>query len=229
VAVFARQTTSEGAVSNPSERPTLSVIVAATPTALASDAAWWDAIPAVEPRTSADFPGISSAARNDPTAYARAFARELFTRDYATDRADLLAWAQYENSPLRAPNYPQDDWTKFLVNALTDLTWDAAIDTPVPAEGVWLALRVQHARQTVTDLRVSMDPTWERLVARGYQPPDPLATARDVTATVVRQTEVAGHTVRETFAVSIALQLGTSPLGGYGVAVTNNYVVKEVN
>jgi hypothetical protein len=200
----------------------------ATPTARASDVQFWNAVPAVRPATSAAYPAVSGAATRDPSLFARAFATELFTRDYAVDRGQLLAWAQYEDAPLRAPNYPPPVWTKVLVDSLTDMTWDDALDTPVPAEGPWLALRSEHATQSVRDVQVTLDQRWEQAVASGYQPADPLATARDVTLTVTRRSQMSGHTIVQRFAVSIALQLGSSPRGGYGVATTNNYVIKEI-
>ena len=168
-------------------------------------------------------------ARHDPTAYARAFATELFTRDYGTDRQQLLSWAQYEDAPLQSSNYPRADWSKVLVDSLTDLTWDDAIDTPVPADGLWLALRSERATQTVSDVKVTVDPQWEQRVAAGFQPPDPLATVRDVTLTVTQHTNTPGAAATTRYQVALALQLGTSSHGGYGVAATNNYVVKKVS
>ncbi len=107
----------------------------------------------------------------DPTAFAQAFATELFTRDYTTaTRPELISWAQYEDSPLRSSNYPQPDWTKVLVNSLTDITWDQADDTPIPADGQWLALHAQGARDSVSNVRVVLDPQWEQGVATGYSP-----------------------------------------------------------
>jgi hypothetical protein len=200
----------------------------ATPTARASDVRFWNAVPAVYPATSAAFPAVTGAATRDPSLFARAFATELFNRDYAIDRGRLLSWAQYEDAPLRAPNYPSTDWTKVLVDSLTDLTWDNALETPIPAEGPWLALRSARTTQSVRDVQVTLDQRWEQAVASGYQPADPLATARDVTLTLIRRSQMSGRMVVQRFAVSIALQLGSSPRGGYGVATTNNYVIKEI-
>jgi hypothetical protein len=203
----------------------------------APDVRAWNDRPAITPAASAPYPAIPAATRRDPTSYVRAFAVELFTRDYrASTRAQLLAWAQYEDAPLHSSDYPEPDWTKVLADSLTDLTWDEATATPVPADGPWLALRSEQARDTVIDVRISLDPHWEQRIANGYQPPDPLATERDVSLTVTRHTTVGGrHTTvggKRTvtrFAVSLDLQLGTSVRGGgYGVAATNNYVTAEV-
>jgi len=198
------------------------------PQAEATDVPEWDAKPAVVPSASTAYPAVTSDARRDPTAYARAFATELFTRNYATDRQELLAWAQYEDAPLQSSNYPRADWSKVLVDSLTDLTWDDAIDTPVPAAGLWLALRSERATQTVSGLKVSVDSQWEQQVAAGFQPPDPLATVRDVTLTVVQHANTPGAAATTRYQIALALQLGTSSHGGYGVAATNNYVVNKV-
>jgi hypothetical protein len=197
----------------------------------ATDVAQWNAMPAVAPVTSSNYPAIPAAGSTNPDSYAKVFATELFTRDYRTaTRAQLIAWAQWEDSPLRSPNYPQADWSKVLVDSLTDLTWDDASETPIPADGPWLALRSESARDTVSDVRAELDPQWEQQIAAGYQPPDGLATVRDVSLTVTRHVVVAGRPSVSRFAVSLAVQLGTAARGaGYGVAATNNYVARQVS
>lgn len=200
------------------------------PSPAASDVAYWDALPSVTPADGPHFPAIREATQ-DPADYARSFVTELFTVDFARDsRGELLAWAQYEDSPLRSPDYPPRDWDKVLVDSLTDATWEDTTDTPVPSSGAWLALQAERAAQTVTDIVVSADPQWEQLVVGGYQSPDPLTTVRDVSLTVVRHLVVAGRTTTQRFSIALSVQLGSSPRHtGYGAAVTNNYVVKAVN
>ena len=233
LAVVVRAT---GQPQSPAARPAVSptsTVRAATPggapasestAAAASDVADWNAMPPVTGATSSAYPAIGAAGRADPGAYARAFATELFTRDYRTDRALLLSWAQYEDAPLRSSNYPAADWSKVLLDSLSDITWDNATDTPIPADGPWLALRAQQAIDTVSAVKVSVDQQWEQQVAAGYQPADPSATVRDVTLTVTRHATVFGRRVTQRFAISLDLQLGASPHGGYGIAATNNYV-----
>ena len=199
------------------------------PTDYASDSSYWDAMPAVRPAPSKHFPAVTAAATQDPTSFAEAFATELFSRKYGeATRDELLGWAQYEDAPLDSPRYPRADWTKVLVDSLTDLSWDGALDTPVPAAGAWSAFASAHAVDSVSDVVVSVDPTWEQKVADGFQPSDRLATARDVTLTVTQAMTEYGRRVVHRYAVSLALQLGTSPRGGYGIAVTNNFVSKEM-
>jgi hypothetical protein len=140
-----------------------------------------------------------------------------------------MEWAQHEDAPLRSPKYPSADWSKVLVDSLVDLSWDRATDTPIPADGPWLVLQSERADQLATNVTPKLDPQWETALAHGYQPNDRLATVRDVTMTVVQTFEVQGQPETRRYAVSLALQLGTSPNGGYGVATTNNYVVKEIS
>ncbi len=81
-----------------------------------------------------------------PDVFAQAFVTELFTRDYRrSTRAELLSWAQYESAPLIAKQYPKADWSKFLIDALTDLSGENRTDTPIPADGPWLALHTGRA------------------------------------------------------------------------------------
>ena len=236
-AVAARLTSGGGAparraaVSGPTSSAPAPLHSAASPMPAATDVASWDAIAPVQPAVSAGYPAIQGDATRDPYAYARAFATELFNRDYAaSSRADLVAWAQYEDSPLQSPNYPRSDWAKVLVDSLTDPTWDGATDTPVPADGPWLALRAERATDAVSQVHVSPDPVWQQRIANGYQPPDRFATDLDVTLTITRRVTVAGRTTATRYAVALALQLGTAANGaGYGVAATNNYVIKEVS
>lgn len=222
------QPTQGQAASAPTDSRSASVPVSTIPSSAATDVATWDAMPAVTPAVSAAYPAIGRTAGSDPSGFAQAFATELFTRNYRTSTRDqLISWVQYENAPLRSPNYPAKDWTKVLVNSLTDLSWDDATDTPIPADGPWLALRAERATQTVSNVQTGPDPQWEQTIAGGYQPPDQLATVRDVSLTVTEKVAEAGQVRTSVYDVALALQLGTSPRGGYGVAVTNNYVVKE--
>jgi len=195
-----------------------------------SDVSYWNDLPVVRPAVSPAYPAIASRAASDPTTYARAFVTELLTQDYArSSRSQLVAWAQWEDSPLRSPSYPQQDWSKALVDSLTDLSWDSATATPVPAQGQWLGLSAERGSQSVSDVRVSLDPIWERYIDAGNQPPDPLATARDVTATVTLRTTVARRVTTSTYSVGLVVQLGSSPRhGGYAMAITNDYVIKKV-
>jgi hypothetical protein len=236
IAVILRGTQSLSRPEGASARSTAGASITANapdvePSAATSDVAYWNALPAVRAATSASYPAIDAATAMDPNQYARAFATELFTREYRNSTRDqLISWAQYEDALLRSPNYPSSDWSKVLVDSLTDLTWDDAVDTPIPGDGPWLAMRAQHGWQTVSNVKVSADSTWEQQITDGYQPADPLSTVRDVSLTVIQHTTVSGRPALSRFSVSLQLQLGSSPRhAGYAMAVTNNYVIRTVD
>lgn len=193
-----------------------------------SDVASWDAIAPVVPSTSPAYPAIASSDTTDATAYARAFATELFTRDYSqSTRSQLIAWAQNEDSPLRATAYPKADWTKIMIYSLTDVNWEDAADTPIPSAGAWLAFQAQHVQQIPSSITVSSDPTWQQLVAAGYVPPDPMAVERDVFLVLTVHRIVAGVQLTSHLSISLMLQLGSSPRRpGYAVAASNGFLVR---
>lgn len=209
-------------------RPATLTTARATPAGAASDVESWNQLPSVDPSTGDAYPAIGPT--EDASGYVKAFATELLTRNYVhSAREDLISWAQSEDSPLRSPNYPPADWSKVLVESLTDLTWDDATMTPIPADGEWLELSSQQAWQTVSQISVSLDKTWEQYIADGNNPPDALASARDVTATVEQQAEVANTAVTTVMAVSFIVQVGSSPQhGGYAAAVVNDYQERKV-
>lgn len=205
--------------------PGASSVVSASP---AADVASWDHIRSVKPATSPAYPAITGTAARDPSAFAAEFVTELLTRDYrATSRAQLLAWAQFEDAPLPSPHYPRADWSKVLTDSLTDPGWDGAVDTPIPADGPWLALRSERARDVVSAVRIVPDPRWQAKIAGGWQPPDPLAGELDASATVTEHAVTGGRPHVARYSVSLIVQLGTSPHGGYGVAATNNFVSRK--
>jgi hypothetical protein len=188
----------------------------------------WDAIPPVVGSPSPEYPAIAGSDAADATAYAGAFAAELFTRDYSrSTRAQLLAWAQNEDSPLRAIGYPKADWTKMMLDSLTDITWEDAADTPIPSPGAWLAFQAQQVQQVASAITVTSDPTWEQLIAGGYVPPDPIAVERDVSLVLTVHRMVAGLPTTSHLSISLKLQLGSSPRRpGYAIAASNGYLVR---
>ena len=73
------------------------------------------------PAVSTAYPPIPVADRSDPTAFAIAFATELLDTSYPTQsRAELLAWAEYEEAPNTLPGVPASVADKALVLSLAD-------------------------------------------------------------------------------------------------------------
>jgi hypothetical protein len=238
-AMVGLSTDEDSAPSNARPTPSRTSLVSSTstlPTAdpslpAPSDVASVTAITPVVPGTSATYPAIADALRVQPDLYARAFATQLFTQSYATtSRGELMSWAQYESTPVIQPGLDPAGRAKLPVISLTDLAWEPGVlSTPIPPAGPWVSLAAQHGYSTVTDVRVTADPAWEKVIAGGFVPADPMLTVRIVSAIVTVHTTVAGPPVQTRAAVSLKLQLGTSTRGdGYGFVAAGSYVVKPV-
>ena len=198
----------------------------------ASDVASVAAVPPVIAAVSANYPAIPAELRSQPDLYAKAFVTELFTQKYATtSRGELMSWAQYESTPVLQPGLDDAGRAKLPVISLTDLGWEpSAQTTPIPPEGPWLSLASQSGNSTVSDVQVTGDPDWEKAIAGGYKPLDPMLTVRLVSATLTVHTMVSGALVDTKAAISIKIQLGTSTRGdGYAFVASGSYVVKAAS
>jgi hypothetical protein len=192
-----------------------------TPTdsaAVANDIARLAAMPDVRPATSAAYPAIPAGERTQPDLYARAFATELLTQDYRTNRNDLLAWAQSETAqcsePLVVGLVPADLRHKLGLWSLTDTT--DGYESPIPSAAEWKAWSDRSAHSTVTILRVTEPAKWAEAVSAGRLS-DPGVTARDVDAEVTTQWIDHGHAKASMRSVSLSLTLeGPPSLTGYG-------------
>lgn len=189
-----------------------------------------EAVVAVTPAVSTAYPALAPGLTQQPEVFAEAFTNELFAVDYhKSTRADLLAWAQYESAPLATNNVDVAQASKVLVFSLTD---PAATDVPVTAVvtgGRWLALGVQSARATVSEVHATEDPSWTNQVAGGYSPTDPLETVVDVSATVTLHTTLGNKSTQVVSAVAFTLTLASSPHGGYAATFMQNFVTKAVS
>src|SRR5664280_1574853 len=118
--------------------------------------------------TSAQYPAVSSQARQQPDLYAAAFAAQLLTQDYRTSRDDLLAWVQSESAPSTEP----------LVVGLTPVSlrgrlalWSVQDDTGSPAivpnRSAWASLAARQGYTTVQIQKVTEPVAWAAAVADG--------------------------------------------------------------
>jgi hypothetical protein len=184
----------------------------------------------VNPATSAQYPAVSSQARQQPDLYAATFTRELLTQDYRTSRNDLLAWVQSETAPSTEP----------LVVGLTPVwlrpklaLWSVQDDTGSPAivpnRSDWAALAARHGYTTVQIQKVTEPVTWANAVAGG-QITDPGVTARQVDAKVTLNTTDHGQATTSASSVALTIQLEGPPVtGGYGFVVAVIYDVAGIN
>jgi hypothetical protein len=193
---------------------------AETPDALAASAA--TAVPT--PADSAAYPGVPVVARNDPAAYALAFATELLDRDYARQsRAHLLAWAQAEEAPNTLPGVPAALADEALVLSLAAPGLPGGSgSSPVPSAAQWADLAQTHASQTVSGLQADVDPDWTGLVSTGWQPVDPAMTIMAVTGTLT--IDQAGQTTTQSFALALTLGSAASR-PGYGAVAVDDWTV----
>jgi hypothetical protein len=193
---------------------------AESPDAIAAAAA--TAMP--NPAYSAGYPAVAGAARDDPGAYALAFAAELLDRDYASQpRTRLLAWAQAEEAPNTLPGVPSALAGKALVLSLVAPGLPGGSNpSPLPSTAQWADLARVHASQTVSGLQVMVDPDWTGLISSGWQPVDPAMTIMSVTGTLT--TVEAGRTTTQSFALTVTLG-SAAARPGYGAVAVDNWTV----
>ena len=136
------------------------------------------------PAASAAFPPVPAAARADAYSYATAFVAELLDIDFAHQtRAALLAWAQSEEAPNSLPGVPAMVADKALYASLAAPA-PAGSSSPVTPIAGWEAYAAAGVTRRVSGIAVETAPDWTALVARGWQPVDPLMSMVVVTGTI---------------------------------------------
>jgi hypothetical protein len=173
------------------------------------------------PAASAAFPRVPAAARSDTYSYATAFVAELLDIDFAHQtRAALLAWAQSEEAPNSLPGVPAMVADKALYASLA-LPTPAGSSSPVTSIAGWAAYAAAGVTQRVSGIAVETAPDWTALVARGWQPVDPLMSMVVVTGTIT--TSRPGRPASpEPF--SLALTVGSAARQpGYGAVAVDDW------
>ena len=183
------------------------------------------AVHSVGPATSARYAAVSAQARQQPDLYAAAFAGQLLTQDYRTDREQLLAWVQSESAqstdPLVVGLTPVDLRGRMAVASIQDGVNGPG---PVPSQGDWADLAGRQGHTTVQIQRVIEPVPWASAVANG-QITDPGVTARQVDADVNLQTTDGGKVTAEHFSVALVVNLEGPPVRseyGFVTAITYN-------
>jgi hypothetical protein len=193
--------------------------------ALASDLVRLAAAPVVRPATSRDYPAVPDSQRAQPDMYARAFATQLLAQDYATARAELVAWVQSETVPTSEPLVvglvPDELRPKLGVWTVTDSTDGTA--PSIPTEAGWRAWAARGGTTGVEIVRVTEPAAWADAVAAG-RITDPGVTARDVDAVVTTRWQDHGKTVTAKRSVFLSLTLEGPPTRAeYGYVNTVAY------
>jgi hypothetical protein len=177
------------------------------------------------PAASSAYPPIPLVDRNDPAAFAIAFARELLDANYATEsRAELLAWAELEEAPNTLPGVPDSVAGKALVLSLADPGLPGGTPTPTPSAAQWASDGQRGEVQSVNGLQAEVDPDWTQIISEGWQPRDPHMTIEVVTGTMT--VSIDGQTApNQSF--SLTLTLGTSGhvRGSYGAVASADWTL----
>jgi hypothetical protein len=180
-------------------------------------------VPAAHDSTA--YPLIALSSRRDPTTYARAFSAELLDRNYRKQsRRGLLGWAQGEEAANTLPGVPASAGGKALYASLADPAMAGGSDlSPVPAPDGWDADAKAGTTQWVSNVVVTVDPSWSRIVGEGWQPRDPLMTMMDVKA--ILAVNVRHHTVRRV--VSMVIGLGScAHQAGLGAVAVQDWALR---
>jgi hypothetical protein len=185
-------------------------------------------LPAVAPLTSAAYPPVPAADTSDPDLYAQAFATELLSQNYAgSSREALESWAQWEDAPVDQAGVPRSVGAKILVQSLDSPAMSGGTETIIPSPAAWATLASEAAFATVSHVSAQIDPHWESAVMGGYQPADPLMSARLVTATVTLHTTISGQAQTTVESVAFTLAVGTAANhAGYGAMATYGYAAE---
>lgn len=197
---------------------------------LGSDLARLNTTPDVNASASSAYPAIGDALRLQPDLYASAFATELLTQDYRTDREALLAWVQFESTPCNEPLViglvPPTLRPKLAVFTVSDTT-DGS-EPPIPSAADWAIWRAHAGRTTAKVTHVTEPATWADAVAAG-RITDPGVAARDVDAIVTTQWTEAGHVRTAKRMVTVGLTLEQRPDGrGYGFVNVATYTTNPI-
>ena len=167
---------------------------------------------------SAPFPAINIADSSSASLYALAFTQELLDLHFAaSNRSQLLAWANYNNAPYSLGDLSESLSTKVLCSSLESTT------SPIPVASLWADLAKSHVSWNVSGLVVSVNPTWTQALSAGWESVDPLMGIYDVSGSLTISSP--GH-LPDLKSFSFALSLGGASLHlGYGAVSLNDWTL----
>ena len=190
---------------SPSTERQISLQVEASPQSAGTLRDWSEARAMALPRpaTSPEFPPLPPVARTSPDIYIPTVVRELFDLDFAKQsRPVFLSWVQSEMSPDTLPDVPAA-----LRDRLTVASVVFAGEEPWPDAATWATLAAEHQTWHVSGVSVTTSPTWQQVVASGWQPPDTRMWQDSVTATLVKTWP--GHGTRA-WSLSMRVMVGSA-------------------
>lgn len=121
-----------------------------------------------------------------PETWASAFTKGLLDIDFVhQSRPDLGHWLMAEEAPLLLPGVPSSAADKILYVSVLEPQLVGGGKSPIPSATTWQQEASEGVTQSVSGLLVQVGPSWSRLVASGWQPPDPRMTVEDVSGMLV--------------------------------------------
>lgn len=161
------------------------------------------------------------AVSNNQDQWAREFTAGLLDIDFAHQtRTGLGRWLMAVEAPELVPGIPVPVANKTLYLSLLDRAAAGGGSTPIPSAAGWATDAAAGVRWHVSDLSVTTDPTYSRLIAQGWQPPDVRFSMLDITGALATTTRNSQSETKFRF----ELYVGSAHWQhGYGSVVLTNW------
>ena len=155
-----------------------------------------------------------------PEGWVRQFVTALLGIDFSRQtRSGLAAWLVADEAPDLMPGIPPDAQLGSLYVTLLTPQVSGQL-SPIPDQTTWDRDRSAGLRWKASDIEITVDPGWQRLITAGWQPRDLRANVEDVSGllTVTQGGAVTTHRF------SLVVQVGSSHWhSGYGAVLVSDW------